>query len=292
LGIFRRLILKAKGEYHFLDSEAGVGEPYAKALTAAAKREVAAWKAFEKECWTICGHDHMLQFTEPEVTAHRQLIAGVFDSQLKLGRSIAALDTALGLRRHQKEQADAAAAAAEEAAAEAKAAADEEAKAAAGAEGLADDPEWDADAGAGGGDYGFGEAKGDELVLVDEPEEVDGENGGEPITPRDRTGAEGSFASACEAVASAVAMTEALATCHIELYKGDWRKWYYSDAALKETLAKAIQLFIPDPPYGVLRKKRDRIGDHEMLEVVAAAKYFVHPTGTVLIFCAWQQASR
>jgi hypothetical protein len=289
LGVFRRLIRKAKGEYNFINADSG--EAYAKALYAAAKREVEAWTKFEKECKTICGKGGdgvEFQLTEPESAAKEQLITGVLDSQLQKGQSIAALDTALGLRRYNQRQREQAAAAAAEAAAEEDTAEAKDAIAGSPADALSEQ-EGGVDGGSGLSDCGSesddledGGGGGGDLGLAD------GESG--PVARPPRKG-RGAVSNADQALADAAAMTEALVTCHIDLHRGDWREWFYKDPALKETLAKAIRLFIPDPPT-VVRSKRDRIGEHEMGEVVAAAKYFVHPEGTALIFCSWQQASK
>jgi DNA modification methylase len=74
---------------------------------------------------------------------------------------------------------------------------------------------------------------------------------------------------------------------------GDWRDWYYKreEDTLRASLKGNVTLFVPDPPYGVLKNtNRDVLPPKEMDQVCEAARFFLSERGTIVIFCSWQQA--
>lgn len=56
-------------------------------------------------------------------------------------------------------------------------------------------------------------------------------------------------------------------------------------------LANRIDLFIPDPPYNILKKNHDRISEIQMKNLCLYAQHYLAPTGTVIIFCSAKQIS-
>ena len=85
---------------------------------------------------------------------------------------------------------------------------------------------------------------------------------------------------------------------NIRTFCGNWREWYHEKAGkewgeLRRALQKKVALFIPDPPYAVLKGKdqfRDTFSEGDMNDVVQAVVELLAPTGTCIIFCSEAQA--
>ena len=83
---------------------------------------------------------------------------------------------------------------------------------------------------------------------------------------------------------------------NIHAVHGNWKDWFLGTGVfsaevrrLRQSLRGKVQLFIPDPPYCILKSHRDKLTAHDMDVLVTAANELLSPEGTVIIFCSATQ---
>lgn len=281
LGILQRLINLSIGKYTVDDTLSGraLGD-FLCSATAAAEDRV---EAFERQ-WREMAGDLCIEYDTDTIAAIANVRGGVFDSDVAT-REPSVLVNALN--RHQfdvdrrMEQKD-----------------KEEREKEQDENDTNESKDGDNSDGGGGGDgegsdseTGTGSQPGDKRQRSDSAAEDDGNdldsNVSKRLRPR-RTDEGGDTEPGDESECD----EDLLRSFSFYVKCCDWREWYYvGEDTLKASLKGNVTLFVPDPPYGVLKNtNRDVLPPKEMDQVCEAARYFLSERGTIVIFCSWQQA--